>query len=128
MPNPPQNRDETGRFLAGQSGNSGGRPVGFHNYIQERTGDGSELTDFVLSVFRGENGASTKERMDAATWLADRGFGKPTVNSMSQAPGFGDFTITIGDHDILGNPINAKSLPPESSRPLFSIKDADSLD
>ena len=45
--------------------------MGFHNYIQERTADGSELTDFVLSVFRGENGASTKERMDAATWLAD---------------------------------------------------------
>ena len=75
--NPPQNRDTTGRFLAGQSGNPGGRPVGFHNYIQERTGDGSELIDFVLSVFRGENGASTKERSDAATWLADRGFGKP---------------------------------------------------
>jgi len=48
--------------------------VGFHNYIQERTADGSELTDFVLSVFRDEN-ASNKERMDAATWLADRGFG-----------------------------------------------------
>ena len=45
-------------------------------------------------------------RMDAATWLADRGFGKSTVNSGSQAPGIGDFTITIGDHDILGNPIN----------------------
>ena len=49
---------------------------------------------------------ATKERMDAATWLADRGFGKPTVNSGSQAPGIGDFTITIGDHDIMGNPIN----------------------
>ena len=94
--NPPQNRDETGRFLAGQSGNPGGRPAGFHNYIQKRTEDGSELTDFVLSVFRDEN-ASNKERMDAATWLADRGFGKPTVNSGSQAPGIGDFTITIGE-------------------------------
>jgi hypothetical protein len=80
--------------------------VGFHNYIQERTGDGSELTDFVLSVFRDEN-ATNKERMDAATWLADRGFGKPTVNAAAQAPGIGDFTIVIGDHDILGNPINA---------------------
>ena len=50
--------------------------------------------------------ASNKERMDAATWLADRGFGKPTVNAAAQAPGFGDFTITIGDHDIMGNPIN----------------------
>ena len=106
MPNTPQVRDITGRFLPGHSGNPGGRPVGFHNYIQERTGDGSELTDFVLSVFRDEN-ASNKERMDAATWLADRGFGKPTVNAGSQAPGFGDFTITIGDRDILGNPINA---------------------
>ena len=55
IPNLPQNRDTTGRFLAGQSGNPGGRPVGFHSYIQERTGDGSELTDFVLSVFRDEN-------------------------------------------------------------------------
>ena len=40
--NPPQNRGETVRFLVGQSGNPGGRPVGFHNYIQERTADGSE--------------------------------------------------------------------------------------
>ena len=127
MPNIPQIRDTTGRFLAGQSGNPGGRPVGFHNYIQERTSDGSDLTDFVLSVFRDEN-VSNKERMDAATWLADRGFGKPTVNAAAQAPGFGEFTIKISDHDIMGNPINPKSLPPESSRPLFSIKDVDSID
>ena len=57
-------------------------------------------------MFRGENGASTKERMDAATWLADRGFRKPTVNSGAQAPGIGDFTFIIGDHDVMGNPIN----------------------
>ena len=49
--------------------------------------------------------ATNKERMDAATWLADRGFGKPTVNAAAQAPGIGDFTITISDHDVLGNPI-----------------------
>jgi hypothetical protein len=35
---------------------------------------------------------SNRERMEAAASLADRGFG--------------DFTITIGDHDVLGNPIN----------------------
>ena len=40
--NTPQNRDETGRFLTGQSGNPGGRPVGFHNYIQERTDYGGQ--------------------------------------------------------------------------------------
>ena len=58
-------------------------------------------------MFRGENGASTKERMEAATWLADRGFGKPAADKFTDTPGIGDFTITIGDHDILGNPINA---------------------
>jgi len=75
--------------------------VGFHKYIQEGTGDDSELTDFVLSVFRGENGASTKEHMDAATWLADRGFGKPTVNPGAQAPGFGDFDLPQLVQDLL---------------------------
>ena len=59
----PQIRDETGRFLAGQSGNPGGRPVSFHNYIQERTADSSELTDFVLSVFRGENASNITIRL-----------------------------------------------------------------
>ena len=33
-------------------------------------------------------------------------FGKQTVNATAQAPGFGDFTIVIGDHDARGNPIN----------------------
>ena len=122
-----QNRDLTGRFIAGQSGNPGGRPVGFRERIKQSTVDGSELVDVVLSVFRDEN-ASNKERMDAATWLADRGFGKPTVNAAAQAPGFGDFTITIGDNDIMGNLINPNSLSPEPSPPMFSIKDADSLD
>ena len=32
--------------------------------------------------------------------------GKPTVNAAAQAPGIGDFTIVIGDHDARGNPIN----------------------
>ena len=83
-----------------------GRPASFRTYIRDNTAEGSELTDFVLSVFRGENGASIKNAI-AATWLADRGFGKPTVNAAAQAPGIGDFTFIIGDHDVMGNPINA---------------------
>ena len=67
---------------------------------------GGGLVVGVLGVLRYQT-ARHRERMDAATWLADRGFGKPTVNAAAQAPGIGDFTIVIGDHDILGNPINA---------------------
>jgi len=46
--NPPQNRDETGRFLAGQSGNPGARPVGFREQIKQSTADGSELVDVAI--------------------------------------------------------------------------------
>ena len=35
-------------------------------------------------------------RMDAATWLADRGFGKPTVDTALQTPEDRLFTIDIG--------------------------------
>ena len=43
--------------------------------------------------------------MEAATWLADRGFGKPAPVRDDDVPGIGDFTIVIGDHDARGNPI-----------------------
>ena len=48
--NPPHNRDLSGRFIAGQSGNPGGRPVGFREQIKESTADGSELVEVVLAV------------------------------------------------------------------------------
>ena len=100
----PQNRDVTGRFLAGQSGNPSGRPKGFRAYIKESTAEGNELVDVVLAVLRDQN-ASNRERMEAATWLADRGFGKPAPVRDDDAPGIGDFTIVIGDHDVRGNPL-----------------------
>ena|GEM_PF-3298302 len=42
--------------------------------------------------------------MDAATWLADRDFGKPVADKFPDTPGIGDFTIMSGDHDARGNP------------------------
>jgi hypothetical protein len=77
----PENRDEAGRFLAGQSGNPGGRPKGLSGLIRNATDDGSELVKFMLDVFRGKHGNDLRLRADAASWLADRGFGKPTQAS-----------------------------------------------
>jgi hypothetical protein len=65
--------------------------VGLHSHIKGSTDEGTELIEFVLSVFilsvfRGEHGEDTRQRMDVATWLADRGFGKPVVNNQPELP------------------------------------------
>ena len=78
--------------------------MGFREQIKESTSEGRELVEVVLAVLRDQT-ASNRERMEAATWLADRGFGKPAPDRDSNAPGIGDFTIVIGDHDVRGNPI-----------------------
>ena len=64
--------------MKGVSGNPGGRPRGFVQAIREATSDGGELVEFMLRVLRGKvPGVRLRDRLEAATWLADRGFGRP---------------------------------------------------
>jgi hypothetical protein len=64
-------------FPPGVSGNPGGRPRGLVSAIRSETRDGAELVQFMLSVLRGEiGGATLRDRVAAASWLADHGFGR----------------------------------------------------
>jgi hypothetical protein len=63
-------------FLPGQSGNPGGRPRGLSRRVRELVGDdGEAIAVYMLSVMRDER-ARTADRLEAAKWLADRGFGR----------------------------------------------------
>ena len=82
-----QKRPETTRlggvtghgFKPGQSGNPGGRPKGLSRRVRELVGDdGHEIADFMFSVMADER-ARNADRIDAAKWLADRGFGRAAI-------------------------------------------------
>jgi hypothetical protein len=82
----PENNGETTRreggvtgrgWVKGKSGNPRGRPKSFARLIREETRDGTALVEVVLDIFRGRHGADARTRLDAATLLANRAFGRP---------------------------------------------------
>jgi hypothetical protein len=79
-----QSRPETTRrggvtgkgFTPGVSRNPGGRPKGLSRRVREFVGDdGEAIAEFMLEVMN-DGRARTADRIEAAKWLADRGFGK----------------------------------------------------
>lgn len=75
-------------------------------FIREETRDGEELAGFVLRVFRGElRGVRLADRMQAATWLADRGFGKPALGvELGASVRLGGLQLDDEERRILADP------------------------
>jgi hypothetical protein len=80
----PDNRTPTGQFAPGVSGNPGGRPKGIALTVRERTNDGEDLVDVLLSIVKDGN---DRDKIAAVQILLDRGFGKATQ------------TFDLGDHE-----------------------------
>src|SRR5213596_3655103 len=71
----PQNRNRSGRFPKGVSGNPGGRPQGLAKATRELVGeDGMALAQLWWDIARDETRRDS-DRLEASKLLADRGWG-----------------------------------------------------
>jgi hypothetical protein len=79
-------------FLPGQSGNPRGRPKGPTRRVQELVGDNGEAIAAFMFELMTEQTARNADRIEAAKWLGDRGFGRSV-----QAVDIGVNQVTLED-------------------------------
>jgi hypothetical protein len=105
-------RDDKGRYVKGHTPScNGGRPFGLAVRCRAAVADGADLVQFYLQVFRGlvdspmpqEDGTidyvkapvKLELRMEAASWLADRGWGKAKQSDELTVKGDNDAPLKV---------------------------------
>lgn len=66
-------------FTPGVSGNPGGRPKGLARKVRELIGDDGRLVAQFMHQLMLDTDARNADRIEAAKWLADRGFGRSVL-------------------------------------------------
>lgn len=79
-------------FQRGASGNPGGRPKGLTRRVREIVGDNGEVIAAFMFELMTDESARNADRIEAAKWLGDRGFGRPV-----QALDVGVNQVTLED-------------------------------
>ena len=78
-------RNKSGQFAPGQSGNPGGRPRDEHRVADLARGYTSEAIDTLVDLMR--HGRDERVRGTAAQALLDRGWGKPRQEMAQEVSG-----------------------------------------
>ena len=85
MQSPQLNRNKSGQFAPGTSGNPGGRPKDEARVAELARAYTSEAIDILVDLMR--NGRDERVRGTAAQALLDRGWGKPKVEVINEVGG-----------------------------------------
>ena len=94
-------------FPPGVSGNPGGRPKGLARRVRELVGeDGEAIVQFLVETMH-DSSVRTRDRLEAARLLADRGWGRPAqaleieLELANQRPGLNVNRLSSEDREAM---------------------------
>jgi hypothetical protein len=112
--------------MKGSTANPGGKPKGLASRVREATSDGETLVTFFQGILGGTIKCNARDRIEAAKWLADRGWGRAVETSVQveadQATARAAVALTDDQLESLARTIAPPSQP-GTSTPTINLPD-----